>query len=180
MSSGSNTHPHSKITASFFRFVWIYKHSNPLAGDFLWPKSILPYWQCSCHVLFLGIRFKDYLISWFSQLFGTRNIKRWQGTFSSDFWLLWWLGHVCDVYELVDLFCSCGVVVLQPLVSHWATLISPNYFLLHSVLVPGILILVVVSSTFRRIWHCRRVLRTPLCQFLWQSDTGFEKETSKN
>ena len=117
----------------------------------------------------IGIRFKDYLISWFSQLFGTRNIKRWQGTFSSDFWLLWWLGHVCDVYELVDLFCSCGVVVLQPLVSHWATLISPNYFLLHSVF----LFLVVVSATFRRIWHCRRVLRTPLCQFLWQSDTGF-------
>jgi len=122
----------------------------------------------------IGIRFKDYLISWFSQLFGARNIKvRWQGTFSSDFWLLWWSGHVCDVYELIDLFCSCGVVVLQPLVSHWATLISPNYFLLHSVLVPGISILVVVSSTFRRIWHCRRVLRTPLCQFLWQSDTGY-------
>ena len=109
-----------------------------------------------------GIRFKDYLISWFSQFFGIRNIKvRWQGAFTSDFWLLWWLGRVCDVYELVDLFCSCGVVVLQPLVSHWATLISPNYFLLHSVLVPGILILVVVSSTFCRIWHCRRVLRTP-------------------
>ena len=116
------------------------------------------------------IRFKDYLISRFSQLFGTRNIKRWQGTFSSDFGLLWWLGHVCDVYELVDLFCSCGVVVLQSLVSHWATLISPNYFLLHSVF----LFLVVVSATFRRIWHCRRVLRTPLCQFLWQSDTGDE------
>ena len=117
----------------------------------------------------IGIRFKDYLISWFSQLFETRNIKvRWQGTFAGDFWLLWWLGHVCDVYELVDLFCSCAVVVLKSLVTHWATLVSPRYFLLHSVF----LFLVVVSATFRRIWHCRRVLRTPLCQFLWQSDTG--------
>ena len=82
----------------------------------------------------IGIRFEDYLISWFSQLFGTWNIQvRWQGTFSSGFWLLWWLGHVCDVCELVDLFCSCGVVVLQSLVTHWTTLISPNYFLLHYV-----------------------------------------------
>ena len=39
----------------------------------------------------IGIRFKDYLISWFSIFFWARKNKvRWQGTFSSDFWLLWW------------------------------------------------------------------------------------------
>ena len=147
-----------------------------MAGDFLWAKSILPCWQCSCHVNEgANEGSEDLRIMWSPDFpsclgLGILNVDRELFQVISDFCDD--LGHVCDVYELVDLFCSCGVVVLQSLVTHWATLISPNYFLLHSVLVPGILILVVVSSTFRRIWHCRRVLRTPLCQFLWQSDTG--------
>ena len=63
-SSGSNTHPNSKRSASFLRFFWLSKHLKPLNGDFYWAKTVLSFslswnpvvlrgllWSCLCYLV---------------------------------------------------------------------------------------------------------------------------------